>query len=314
MVQQEVGFANQLHVTVFDAVVNHFDIVTGTAWTNPFSTRNVMVGSDFGGDRLKDWLNVRPGGTASAGHQAGSLQCTLFASRYTAADKQETSLFDLLGTTFRVQIMRVTAVDQDIPGGQQRHQLLDNSIHGRTCLDQHHHNPRRFKLFDQLFEVMAADKPFPFGAALQKLIDFVCCAIVNGHTIPTTLDIERQVFAHHSQADQAKIELFIHGECFSHDGPANRSISRSDANRRRPASSHPRGKCFCFELGNDLDFMDDLPAGQQMPQDPRMSSDSGRSAKYGLAWPPHTGRVPHKAAVENMGLKRPVESPCWPTA
>ena len=47
-VQHLVGFADQLHVAVFDAVVHHLHVVTGTAVANP-----VAAGSP---STLAKWL------------------------------------------------------------------------------------------------------------------------------------------------------------------------------------------------------------------------------------------------------------------
>ena len=41
--QNQVSFADQLHVTVFDPVVNHFDIVASAGIADPVATRDVVV-------------------------------------------------------------------------------------------------------------------------------------------------------------------------------------------------------------------------------------------------------------------------------
>ena len=97
---------------------------------------------------------------------------------------------------------------------------------------------------------VAAHKLFSLGTTLQKLIDFVRCTIVNGDTISATLDIERQVFTHDSQADQTKIALFLHDEqSFSHW--SDRSIW--------PTTSSPSTLCINAALWK-LAFLWDGPS------------------------------------------------------
>ena len=86
--EQEIRFADQLHVAIFDAVVHHFHVVTGTAWPNPFATRNVIIRSNFGGNGLKDRLDDWPRFFRTTGHETGALESSFFASRNAGADKQ----------------------------------------------------------------------------------------------------------------------------------------------------------------------------------------------------------------------------------
>ena len=53
-----VSLADQLHVAVLDAIVDHLDVVTRTAIADPVTTRNASV--HLGGDALKNVLHGRP--------------------------------------------------------------------------------------------------------------------------------------------------------------------------------------------------------------------------------------------------------------
>ena len=64
---QVIRFANELHVAVFDAVVDHLDVVAGPARADPFAAGDVAVRADLGGDGLEDGLDQRPGFFAPAG-------------------------------------------------------------------------------------------------------------------------------------------------------------------------------------------------------------------------------------------------------
>ena len=58
---------------------------------------------------------------------------------------------------------------------------------------------------DQLLERMATDESLALGAAGNEVVDLFDGAVVNGDAIAATLNIQSQVFAHHGQADEAKV-------------------------------------------------------------------------------------------------------------
>ena len=60
VLQKQIGLANKLHITVFDSVVNHFDVMPRPARSDPFAARNVARQPDFGTDCLEEFLNVWP--------------------------------------------------------------------------------------------------------------------------------------------------------------------------------------------------------------------------------------------------------------
>ena len=60
VLQQLVGLANELHVAVLDAVVDHLDVMAGAILTYPIAAGCAVF--DLGCDGLKDLFHVRPGG------------------------------------------------------------------------------------------------------------------------------------------------------------------------------------------------------------------------------------------------------------
>ena len=96
--------------------MDHFDVVTGTARSDPFTAWDVVIRADLRRDRLEHFLEVRPRFFAAAGHQAGALKCTFLTARYAAAAEQQTGVFDRLGPPFGVEIVGVAAVDDDVAG------------------------------------------------------------------------------------------------------------------------------------------------------------------------------------------------------
>ena len=68
---QVVGLADELHVAVFDAVVDHLDVVARPLGPDPVAAGGAV--GDLGGDRLEDRLDVRPGSGLPPGMIDGPL-------------------------------------------------------------------------------------------------------------------------------------------------------------------------------------------------------------------------------------------------
>ena len=74
-----VRFGNQLHVAVFDPVMHHFDKMPGAVFADPVAARGTVF--DFGGNALKNVLDVGPGGRRAARHDGGPLPGASFPTR-----------------------------------------------------------------------------------------------------------------------------------------------------------------------------------------------------------------------------------------
>ena len=101
----EVGFADELHIAVFDAVVDHLHIMAGAAWADPLAAGDVVLGTNFRCDRLKDRLHGRPGCRAAAGHHAGAFERAFFAARDARADVQQAFGFHFLGAALGIGVI-----------------------------------------------------------------------------------------------------------------------------------------------------------------------------------------------------------------
>jgi len=64
-----VSLADQLHVTVFDAVVDHLHVMTRAAFADPVAARHIAF--HLLGDALKNILHVRPRGGEPPGMMLG---------------------------------------------------------------------------------------------------------------------------------------------------------------------------------------------------------------------------------------------------
>ena len=154
VLEDVVGLADELHVTVLDTVVDHLDIVAGTGLADPV-TAGLTVG--LGSSLLEDLLDVGPGGIGTTGHERGTVTGTLFTTRDTGADKEETLGLELLGAADGVGIVRVTTVDDDIALLEVGHELLNESVNGGTGLDEEDHLTGALELGNKLLDGLGAN-------------------------------------------------------------------------------------------------------------------------------------------------------------
>ena len=166
-----------------------------------------LFGPDLGGDRLEHRADVRPGGGAASGHQAGALQRALFAAGNAASDEQHPQRLDLLRAPFGVEVVGVAAVDDDVARREMRPHLLDQLVDRRSGLDQHHQLARALHRRDQLRDRVATLEVAAGGAAAHERVDAVGRPVVNGHPVAAALHVQGEVLAHDGQADQTEIAV-----------------------------------------------------------------------------------------------------------
>ena len=82
-----IGFGNQLHITIFDTVVNHLHKMTGAGRTHPLTTRSAV--RCFCRNTLKNRFHFRPCFFRTTGHDRSSIQGSLFTTGHTATDEKK---------------------------------------------------------------------------------------------------------------------------------------------------------------------------------------------------------------------------------
>ena len=82
-----IGFGNQLHITIFDTVVNHLHKMTGAGRTHPLATRSAV--RCFCRNTLKNRFHFRPCFFRTTGHDRSSIQGSLFTTGHTATDEKK---------------------------------------------------------------------------------------------------------------------------------------------------------------------------------------------------------------------------------
>ena len=123
--QHMVSLADQLHVTILNTIVNHLDVMTGTAGTDPFTTGNIFVRSHLGSDCLEDRLHQWPSGLAATGHHAGSLESPFFTTRNPGAYIKQALRLDMLGPALGISKMSVATIDDHVTRRHQGNKLID---------------------------------------------------------------------------------------------------------------------------------------------------------------------------------------------
>jgi hypothetical protein len=102
----------------------------------------------------------------------------------------------------RIRVMGIAAIDDDVTGRQQRHQLIDDRIDPGTRAHHHHHQPRRAQGPDQFREGGATQDIAPGPLPRQELLSPRPGAVVNGHPVAMVAEVEDQIAAHDRKADQ----------------------------------------------------------------------------------------------------------------
>ena len=151
-----VGLADELHVAVFDAVVDHLDEVARAAVADPVATGHAVV--DLGRDRLEDGLDVRPRRGIAAGHEGRAVPRAFFAARNAGADKENAFFLERVVAARGVFVEGIAAVDDDVArfraGGRSRSM---NSSTGAPALTSSMIAARLFEQADQFLETVRAD-------------------------------------------------------------------------------------------------------------------------------------------------------------
>ncbi|MNE46154.1 hypothetical protein D3C80_1404770 [compost metagenome] len=192
ILQQLIRFTDKLHVAVFDAVVNHFDIVSGTVFTDISRAR---IAIHLGRNGCQDRLHQLVGILLSTRHNCRSLQRPFFTARYSCPDKTEALCLKLFVPSLGIREKGVPAVNQDIPWRQMRHQLLNRIICRFAGLDHDHDFARQLERLDKLLNAVGTDEVFA-RCFCKQLICFLAGTVVQGYREPLALHIQGQILTH----------------------------------------------------------------------------------------------------------------------
>lgn len=85
------------------------------------------------------------------------IPSTLLSSGHTRANKQKALVFEFLGTTDGIGIMRVSTIDDDIARLEMGNKLLDETVDGIPSLDEEDNLARTLELGSKLLDRAGAN-------------------------------------------------------------------------------------------------------------------------------------------------------------
>ena len=90
---QVIGFTDELHVAVLDAVVDHLHVMACAIGADPVAAGCAVI--DLGGDGLENFLHVRPCSLGAAGHYGRAMAGAFLTSADARADEQQATGLDV---------------------------------------------------------------------------------------------------------------------------------------------------------------------------------------------------------------------------
>ncbi|ETD32785.1 hypothetical protein W823_12425 [Williamsia sp. D3] len=210
LAHQVVGLADELHVGVLDAVVDHFHEVSGTVGAD-VGAAGLPV--DVGRDRLEQRAEGLVGLGRSARHDRRSVERTLFAAGDTRADEVQATLGHRGFAADGVRVERIAAVDDDVAFLHLGGELLDYRI-GRGA--GFHHDQDTTGLLerrDEFGDCLGSHEVSLVAVLFDQCVGLRDTAVVQCDGVAVTGEVSGDVGAHHRQAGDTDLGA---GSCFSH--------------------------------------------------------------------------------------------------
>ncbi|CAB4598350.1 unannotated protein [freshwater metagenome] len=199
-----VCLGNKLHVGVFDAVVNHFDEVTGAVCSDVGDAR---LAFGDGGDGLEDRSERFPCLCASAGHYRRASECTLFAARNTSADKVDARFAHSLFATNGVGEQCVSAIDNDVARFENFTQLVDDGVGSSASLDHDDRGARGGERCGEVSDRLRGNE-ISLGMCGDESLCLVPRTVVHGDAVALTrCEVASEVRPHHGKPNHTDICL-----------------------------------------------------------------------------------------------------------
>ena len=148
--------------------MNHLHVVTSTLVTDPLTAGLSIT---FGGDALKNVLDVWPRLLVSTRHDGRTITGTLLTTRHTSTNETDTLLGKVLATTVGVWVVGVSTIDDDVTLlDASAQKSLDEVVNGFAGLDKQHHTTGLLELGDKLLGAVSADDGLALGFILEEAV------------------------------------------------------------------------------------------------------------------------------------------------
>ena len=200
--EQVEGFADDLHVGVFDAVVDHLDEVAGAVGADPGAAGLAV---HLGGDLLEQRAEGLVGLLRAAGHDGGAVQRAFFAAGNADAHEVQVLLGQCGFAAAGVLVVRVAGVDDDVAGFQQRFKLLDDGVHRLAGLDHDQDAAGLLQGVDQLLQRFGADEVAVRAVLFEQCVGLFHGPVVQGNREAVAGQVAGQVGSHHRKAGDTDV-------------------------------------------------------------------------------------------------------------
>ena len=201
--EQVVCLADELHVAVLDAVVDHFDVMACAVFADPVAAGGSVF--DLGGDGLEDVFNGRPCGGIAAGHDGGAEARAFFAPGDAGADEEDAFRGKSFGAAVGIGEERVAAIDYDVAGLEIGQDVVDGLVDGVAGFDHEHDAAGALEERCELLGGVGADDVGALGFVGEEVVDFGGGAVEYGHFEAVVVHIEDKVLSHDGKTDEADI-------------------------------------------------------------------------------------------------------------
>ena len=204
--QQLIGLADDLHIGVLDAIVDHLDKMAGAVWTNVGYTRSAV---HVGGDGLKNRAEGLPRLLGAAGHDGRTVERTLLAAGDSGADEVLAAGGYVLLAANGVSEQRIAAVDDDIAIIHGLSQLIDDGIGGLASLD---HNDCLAWALQGSHKVLDGFRRYEvafLAVGLNECMSLFRAAVIHRYGIAVAGKVTGQIRAHDRQSHDANLSKFI---------------------------------------------------------------------------------------------------------
>src|SRR5699024_7068521 len=150
MFHEEVALCNELHICIFNSVMDHFDVTSAAVIAYVLHTWFPVI--RFCGNLFKNVADIVICLSLSPRHQRRAVQCTFLAPAYTHADVVDLFFCELYVSATSVFILFITAVDQRIAFFKKWCDLFDCPVSHFPCLHKHEYISRLLQIVHEGFE------------------------------------------------------------------------------------------------------------------------------------------------------------------
>ena len=205
---QLVSLADQLHVAVLNAVMDHLHKMPCTVFTDPVTAGGTVF--YLGTDALENRFDIRPCCGGTAGHQGGAFQGAFFSTGDTCSDIEKALAFHIGCAACRIGEMAVAAVNQNIALFETGDKGLDQVIYGFAGFDHHEDPAGLFQRSCELFQRVSTDEFLTCTSSVDESIHFFRGPVVNCNCESLGFHVHGKILAHYGEADHSNV-CFFHG-------------------------------------------------------------------------------------------------------